>query len=367
LAIKKFLITLTALAAIVCGAIYVVLNPPRPVIKQVEQKPPARLLPYEQQLSKKPDQATPSEADNSASAQTVETAKSAAPAPQPAKQAAVEKGTQPSGGDAGSEQSASQTDSAAAPPSEDEDANDGTGMTPDDGSNTSEQGAVPPDDGAPPFEAQRPYDVTAVPPGAVPPGPYGAPPPYEPPPANARSPRDPIYSGPPPQQDAYGAPPPQRGPYGAPPPPGPYGEAPPQGPYGNGPYGQGSAAAPQGAQGEPGAPQPGAPQEWVVVLVSGAGMRATAADDAPMLFAFPYGRNLRVVSHYGDWVEVTDPKSAATGWMKEAEVSPIAPPGAGPPPTEAYDQGPPQEEGGWFRRRRGGFADMINRALGGGF
>ena len=54
----------------------------------------------------------------------------------------------------------------------------------------------------------------------------------------------------------------------------------------------------------------------MIVLASGAGMRATAADDAPMLFAFPYGRNLRVVSHYQDWVEVTDPKSAATGWMR---------------------------------------------------
>ena len=52
------------------------------------------------------------------------------------------------------------------------------------------------------------------------------------------------------------------------------------------------------------------------MLASGAGMRATAADEAPMLFAFPYGRNLRVVSHYQDWVEVTDPKSAATGWMR---------------------------------------------------
>ena len=86
-----------------------------------------------------------------------------------------------------------------------------------------------------------------------------------------------------------------------------------------------------------------------------------------MLFAFPYGRNLKVVSHYGDWVEVTDPKSAATGWMKNAEVSPIAPPGAGPSPTEAYGTQPPEDQGGWFRRRRGGFADMINRALGGGF
>ncbi len=104
----------------------------------------------------------------------------------------------------------------------------------------------------------------------------------------------------------------------------------------------------------------------MIVLASGAGMRATATDEAPMLFAFPYGRNLRVVSHYQDWVEVTDPKSAATGWMKEAEVSPIAPPGSQPPQTEAYDE-QPQGQGGWFRRRHGGFADMINRALGGGF
>jgi hypothetical protein len=105
----------------------------------------------------------------------------------------------------------------------------------------------------------------------------------------------------------------------------------------------------------------------VIVLASGAGMRATAADEAPMLFAFPYGRNLRVVSHYQDWVEVTDPKSAATGWMKAAEVSPIAPPGTQPPQTEAYDEQPQEERGGFFRRRHGGFADMINRALGGGF
>ncbi len=104
----------------------------------------------------------------------------------------------------------------------------------------------------------------------------------------------------------------------------------------------------------------------MIVLASGAGMRATATEEAPMLFAFPYGRNLRVVSRYQDWVEVTDPKSAATGWMKEAEVSPIAPPGA-QPPQEASDEQPQDERGGFFRRRHGGLADMINRALGGGF
>jgi len=339
------------------------------VIKQVEQKPPARLLPYEQQLAaKKPDQPAGLQSDLANPTQPAapgDTAKAAtdAASPQPDKQAAVEQSPQPHGVNPQSEQGASQTGGEAVPPAEDENANGG--MTPDDGSPPSEQGAVPPDDGAPPYDAQTPYDVTAVPPGAMPPGPYGeAPLPPDAPPPYARSPRDSLYSGPPPE-----------GPYGAPPlPPGPYGSAP-TGPYGNGPYGQGdngpygqgSAAAPQGPPGEPGAPQQGAPQEeWVVVLVSGAGMRATAAEEAPMLFAFPYGRNLRVVSHYGDWVEVTDPKSAATGWMKSDEVSPIAPPGAGPPQTQAYDQGPP-EEGGWFRRRRGGLADMINRALGGGF
>jgi hypothetical protein len=348
------------------------LNPPRPVIKQVEQKPPARLLPYEQQLAvKKPDEPAEAQSDSSGPAQPAppDTAKATTDASpvQPEKQAAVEPGAQPHGVIPQSGQAGSQTGAEGVPPSEDD---QNAAMTPDAGAAPTGQGAMPPEDGAPPpYDAQRPYDVTAVPPGAVPPPPYGGPPPepYAPPPY-ARSPRDGLYSGPPPQQDPYGAPPPQ----------GPYGDAP-QGPYGNGPYGQGGNGAygqvppgaegpPQAAQGEPGAPQEGAPQEeWVVVLVSGAGMRATAADDAPMLFAFPYGRNLRVVSHYGDWVEVTDPKSAATGWMKIAEVSPIAPPGAGSPQTEAYDQGPPPEEGGWFRRRRGGLADMINRALGGGF
>ena len=374
LAIKKFLITLTALAAIVCGAIYVVLNPPRPVIKEVVQKAPKRLLPYEQELAKTPDQATAPQADTSASTQPAASAESAnapTPAAEPTPQAAVEPGAQPPGVNAGSEQGASQAEGV--PPSED--TGDASATTPDGGTNPSEQAAVPPDDGARPDDSQRPYNVTAVPPGAMPPGPYGAPPsPNDSRPPYARSPRDPLYSGPP-QEGPYGAPPPQD-PYGAPPPPpGPYGDAP-QGAYGNGPYGQGgsgpygqgSAAAPQAAPSQPGGPQQGSPQEeWVVVLVSGASMRATATDDAPMLFAFPYGRNLKVVSHYGDWVEVTDPKSAATGWMKNAEVSPIAPPGAGPSPTEAYGTQPPEDQGGWFRRRRGGFADMINRALGGGF
>ncbi len=112
----------------------------------------------------------------------------------------------------------------------------------------------------------------------------------------------------------------------------------------------------------PGEPGEGA-DEWVQVLVSGAGMYATASDDAPMLFAFPYGRGLKVVSRYQDWVEVTDPQSAATGWMKSSYLAPVA---AAPGPPGEVDAGYQDEQPrGWFRRRPGGLADVISRALGG--
>jgi hypothetical protein len=104
-------------------------------------------------------------------------------------------------------------------------------------------------------------------------------------------------------------------------------------------------------------------EEWVDVVVSGAAMRSSASEDAPMLFAFPYGRSLKVVSRYEGWVEVTDPKSAATGWMQAHYVAPSA----GNQPyaqDQAYYEDEPEQRRGWFRR--GGFADMINRAFGGG-
>jgi hypothetical protein len=106
------------------------------------------------------------------------------------------------------------------------------------------------------------------------------------------------------------------------------------------------------------------PQEWVQVLVSGAGMHGAASEDAPALFAFPYGRALRVVSRYEGWVEVTDPQSAATGWMQAQYLAPIAAPGP-PPDAEAMYDPPPQRRPGWLQRNGGGFADMINRALSG--
>lgn len=105
-------------------------------------------------------------------------------------------------------------------------------------------------------------------------------------------------------------------------------------------------------------------EQWVEVIISGAPMRAAASEDAPMLFAFPYGRNLKVISRYEGWVEVTDPKSAATGWM-QAHV--LAPSGANRQPygqNEAYYEDPPRRRGGWFKGG-GGIANMINRALGG--
>jgi hypothetical protein len=117
---------------------------------------------------------------------------------------------------------------------------------------------------------------------------------------------------------------------------------------------------------DPNAPPPGqpgeGPGEWVQVLVSGAGMYASASDDASMLFAFPYGRNLRVVSRYENWVEVADPQSAATGWMKAQYLAPAAAPGPPGDVNAGYEEEQPR---GWFRRRPGGLADVISRALGG--
>jgi hypothetical protein len=130
---------------------------------------------------------------------------------------------------------------------------------------------------------------------------------------------------------------------------------------------------PYAAQRDPyGQPQQGAQwadpnaEQWVQVIISGAPMRATASEEAPMLFAFPYGRSLKVVSRNDSWVEVTDPKSAATGWMQAHVVAPSSAPGQQPyAQNEAYyEEQQPKEKRGIFGG--GGFADMINRALGGG-
>lgn len=107
-------------------------------------------------------------------------------------------------------------------------------------------------------------------------------------------------------------------------------------------------------------------EQWVQVIISGSAMRSTAAEDAPMLFAFPYGRNLKVVSRYEGWVEVTDPQSSATGWMQAHTLAPSRPPGEPYGQAEAYYDDQPRP-GAWLRRNADGFADMINRAFGGAF
>jgi hypothetical protein len=120
-------------------------------------------------------------------------------------------------------------------------------------------------------------------------------------------------------------------------------------------------AWPEGPQDEP--------QEWVQVLVSGAGMQATPSDDAPALFAFPYGRTLRVVSRYQGWVEVTDPQSAATGWMKAQYLAPTSPPGMRQEHAaeQNYDEDMPRWKRRWLRRHGGSLGDLIGRAIEGDF
>lgn len=178
------------------------------------------------------------------------------------------------------------------------------------------------------------------------------------------------------QDWAYGRPPPPD-PYG-PPPRDPYRQRDVYGPPPGDPYREDEPYDPQSDLYQP----PGDPyagqvdpyagqaegadentEEWVQVIVSGTPMRATASEEAPMLFAFPYGRSLKVVSRYEGWVEVADAKSSATGWMPAHALAPSAAPrpyGQG----QAYYDEPRQERRGIFRR--GGFSDMINRALGGG-
>jgi len=279
-----------AIAAIACGAIYVVISPPQPVIKRASSEPPSRLLPYEQQIARAP---APAASPEESAPQEHAAAPAATAAPEP--------GAQESPGATADIQTDAPAEKTASP--------DTTALPPDDSADQSDpaaqlpwQHAGRPDPAMPGQGAEAPDPMAALPgEGADPSDPMAAPP------ADGAEPYDP------------------------------------------------NAALPG---------EPGSAEEWVQVLVSGAGMQSAAADDAPMLFAFPYGRNLRVVSRYEGWVEVTDPQSAATGWMKAQYLAPVAAPGA-PQQTESYYDDEPQERRGWFRRRPGGLADMINRALGG--
>jgi hypothetical protein len=109
--------------------------------------------------------------------------------------------------------------------------------------------------------------------------------------------------------------------------------------------------------------------EWVQIVISGAEVQATAADDAPMLFAFPYGRRLQVISRQEGWVQVSDPHSKATGWIKTAYLAPVGAPGVPQANGDAYqgpyDYEPRERRGGWLRRQSEGMAGMVQRALSG--
>jgi hypothetical protein len=156
---------------------------------------------------------------------------------------------------------------------------------------------------------------------------------------------------------------PQADPYAQDPYAQPQGDPYAQDPYAQDPYGAPSQQ-PWNGQGQAQGPDQNG-EQWVQVIGSGTGMRATASEEAPILFAFPYGRQLKVVSRNAEWVEVMDPKSSTAGWMQAYTLGPSRPPGQAPyGQTEAYYDEQPQERPGLFRR--GGFADMINRALGGG-
>ena len=218
--------------------------------------------------------------------------------------------------------------------------------------------------GADPSQADPSQDFAAVPGGA--PAPYDGVPPM--PDEAGPGPGQPGTDGAEQWRDereapwAYG-PRPQGGRYGRPS-PDPYG--PPRGqadPYGPPPGGASQADQWGGQDGTEWADQN--TEEWVEVVISGAAMRATASEDSPMLFAFPYGRNLKVVSRFEGWIEVTDPQSAATGWMQSHVVAPSGVNRGRYGQGQAYYDDPPQRRGGWFKRNGGGFGDMINRALGG--
>jgi hypothetical protein len=343
-----------ALSAVACAAIFVIVNAPPPAKKVVVREPPSRSLAYEQAI------ATPSASDSEADA----TPKTAEPKEQTPAVKSAAPATSPKTPDAASGQ-----DFPALPE---------TAEDPDSAAGTPRVAAVPradPDASPPPMrgEANLPWapEPEEEPSGQDGEGQWGN--------QAYNQGTEPYDSG----TDQWGDPPP---------PPDQWGNEPhdqgneaygPQGndQWGNEPYGQGNEpydqAYGQDGNARPdqwGNEQPPGPgqwadqnteggEQWVQVVLSGAEMRAGAADNAPLLFAFPSGRNLRVISFHEGWAQVTDPQSAATGWMKLHYLAPAGAPRPGyEPQYDAYYEEPPRERRGLFR---GGFADMINRAFGG--
>lgn len=342
-AIKKLIFSLVAVCAIAVGAVWMVLSS-EPIPQQAKKEEPAkRSLAYEQAISQPREDPTEKDAGPKDIPDFETVTREDVPAPEagdpPAIQDIPADGTEDAQDLASlPDESADAEDPAAVPPLPGE-ANGNPW-----GTDNAEQWG----DERPPTDAGDPYAGQGNPYGTQG-DPYGA--------------QDEYYAR---NDDPYGAP--QSDPYRDDEPYDPYAAermaAPPPNPYGaQDPYGQ-SQQQPWHAQGQGQWPEQNG-EEWVQVIISGSGMRATASEDAPMLFAFPYGRSLKVVSRSEGWVEVTDPKSSATGWMQAHALGPSRAPGQTPyGQNEAYYEEQPQERPGLFRR--GGFADMINRALGGG-
>jgi hypothetical protein len=287
-AINKLILSLLALGAIACGAIYLVLSPvlsPPPTIKRTVSEPPARALAYEQKIVRTEPSA-------------------AAPADQSRKHAITPGEANPAElAPAEAAQGAAPSDGAPAPSE-----HDMAALPPDDGSQADDPDALPWQHAGRPEHPGAPGMGAEADPSADEPGQYDEP------------------SGP--------------------------------------------MAAVPGEDADPNAwpEDPQAPQEFVQVLVSGAGMGATPSDDAPALFAFPYGRTLRVVSRYQGWVEVTDPQSATTGWMKAEYLAPTAAPGTPQQAEQMYgDDDTPRWRRRWLRRHGGALGDLIGRAINGDF
>jgi Bacterial SH3 domain len=81
-----------------------------------------------------------------------------------------------------------------------------------------------------------------------------------------------------------------------------------------------SAAGTEAAQPENQSQQAKGQTGWVKVLGSPAGMRSSPSQSSPILFAFPEGRELRVVSRQPGCVQVTDPGSKQSGWVAETSL-----------------------------------------------
>ena len=339
-----------ALSAVACAAIFVIVNAPPPAKKAVVREPPSRTLAYEQAI------ATPSASDSEADAsvKTVE----------PKKQAPAAKSAAPATPHKTPDDTSGEQFPALPETAEDPDSVAGT---------PPRVAAVPRAD---PNATQQPMRGEANLPWA--PEPEGEPSGQD---GDGQWGNEAYNQGTEPYDqgtDQWGGPPPPPDQWGNEPhDPGTeaYGQ---QGndQWGNEPYDQaygqdGNVRPDQWGHEQPPGPEQWADQnteggeQWVRVVLSGAEMRAGAADNAPLLFAFPSGRDLRVISFHEGWAQVTDPQSAATGWMKLHYLAPANAPRPGyEPQYDASYEEPPRERRGLFRR--GGFADMINRAFGGG-